>query len=95
MTNEYFKIEWIIELISEQKPERTDLIQQLNRIGKRTWERQAYIYFVSGFEPNQDGSEWQFEESIVLHHESGGTIVLDVLKDGRIGGIEFLSQITD
>ncbi len=95
MKGKYFKIEWIIKLISEQEPERTDLFEQLNRIGEKSWPRQAYINFVSTEKPNQVGSEWQFKESIVLEHENEGTIVLDILKDGRIGGIEFLSQIPD
>jgi hypothetical protein len=48
---------------------------------------------VNSEKPNQKGSEWQFDENIILEHETEGTIVLDVLKDGRIGGIEFVSQI--
>ena len=93
MKDEYFKIEWIIDLISEQEPERKDLVEQLNTIEIRSWIRQPYIHFVSGHNPNQEGSEWQFEENIVLEHETEGTIVLDILKDGRIGGIELVSQI--
>ncbi|GAA0875786.1 hypothetical protein GCM10009118_21950 [Wandonia haliotis] len=90
-----FHIEQIIELIKEQEPDRLDLIAELEKSERKKWIRQPYIYFVSGEGPNQPGSEWQFDESIVLEHETEGTIVLDILKDGRIGGIEFLSQIRD
>lgn len=90
-----FHIEQIIELIKEQEPDRLDLIAELEKSERKKWIRQPYIYFVSGERPNQPGSEWQFDESIVLEHETEGTIVLDILKDGRIGGIEFLSQIRD
>lgn len=90
-----FHIEQIIELIKEQEPERLDLIEQLEISEKKKWIRQPYIHFVSAERPNQLGSEWQFEENIVLEHETEGTIVLDVLKDGRIGGVEFVSQIRD
>ncbi len=93
MKDEYFKIEWIIDLISEQEPERKDLIEQLNKVEIKSWVGQPYIHFVSGQNPNQEGSEWQFEENIVLEHETEGTIVLDILKDGRVGGIEQLNQI--
>ena len=93
MTEPYFKIEWIITLIKEQEPERTDLIKQLQDSEKKEWIRQSYIRFVSRERPNLSGSEWQFEENIVLEHDTEGTIVLDILKDGRIGGIEFVSQI--
>ena len=90
-----FHIEQIIELIKVQKPERHDLVKQLEKSERKKWIRQPYIQFVSAERPNQTGSEWQFDENIVLEHKTEGTIVLDVLKDGRIGGIEFLSQIKD
>lgn len=93
MTQGYFDIEWIIDLIREQEPHRTDLIEQLNKSEVRGWIRQPCVRFVSGENANQPGAEWQFEENIVLENETEGTIVLDVLKDGRIGGIEFISQI--
>jgi uncharacterized protein YuzE len=93
MTEPYFKIEWIITLIKEQEPDRLDLIEQLHKSEKKKWIRQPYISFISGERPNLPGSEWQFKENVVLEHETEGTIVLDILKDGRIGGIEFVLQI--
>lgn len=93
MTETNFKIEWVINLIKEQEPERIDLVEQLQESNRKVWIRQPYIRFVSGVRPNLPGSEWQFEENIVLEHDTEGTIVLDVLKDGRIGRIEFVSQI--
>lgn len=93
MTEPYFKIEWIINLIKEQEPERIDLIEQLQKSERKEWIRQPFIRFASGERPNLPGSEWQFEENVVLEHDTEGTIVLDILKDGRIGGIEFVSQI--
>lgn len=95
MPESYFHIEQIIELIKEQHPNRHDWIEQLEKSNKKSWVRRAYVSFVSSERPNQPGSEWQFDENIVLEHQTEGTIVLDVLKDGRIGGIEFLSQIRD
>jgi uncharacterized protein YuzE len=95
MKETYFNIEQIIELIKEQEPERLDLIEQLKKSDKKNWIRQPYVRFVSSQKPNQPGSEWQFDENIVLEDEVEGAIVLDILKDGRIGGIEFVSQIRD
>jgi hypothetical protein len=93
MQEPYFDIEIIIELIKEQAPESLDLINQLKKSEKQKWIRQPYVRFVSAERPNQLGSEWQFDDSIVLEHKTEGTIVLDVLKDGRIGGIEFVKYI--
>ncbi len=93
MIEPYFDIKWIIEMIKEQEPDRVDLIDQLKKSERKKWIRQPYINFVSGERPNQLGSEWQIDENIVLEHETEGTIALDILKDGRIGGIEFINQI--
>ena len=95
MQKSAFHIEQIIAFIKQQAPDRLDLIEELEQSDRKTWIKQPYIYFVSAERPNQPGSEWQFAENIVLEHETEGTIVLDVLKDGRIGGIEFVNQITN
>ncbi|WP_276371467.1 hypothetical protein [Chryseolinea sp. H1M3-3] len=93
MMEGYFDIEWIVELIKEQVPDRLYLIEQLRKSGIKGWIRQPYVRFVSAENANQPGSIWQFYENVVLEHKTEGTIVLDILKDGRIGGIEFVSQI--
>lgn len=93
MSDSYFDIAWIIELLKEQEPDRTDLIEHLEKSTRRKWIRQPYILLVSAEEPNKPGSEGQIAECLALEHEKEGTIVLDILKDGRIRGIEFVSQI--
>ncbi len=89
----YFKKEWLIELLKEQKPKREDLILQLEEMTVSEWIKKPYIRFVNGENANQKGAEWQFDENIVLEHKTEGTIVLDILKDGRIGGIELLNEL--
>lgn len=91
--NGYFEIELIIELIKEQEPERLDLIKELEKSKIRRWIRQPYVSFVSSENANEPGAQWQFKENVVLEHDGEGTIVLDILQDGRIGGIEFVNQI--
>ncbi|KXX71065.1 hypothetical protein [Flammeovirga sp. SJP92] len=93
MQKQEFYIEQIIALVREQEPERLDVIEKLEKSEKKKWIRQPYIYFVEAENPNQEDSEWQFDENIVLECETEGTIVLDILKDGRIGGIEFVSLL--
>lgn len=94
MIEGYFDITWIIDLIKEQEPGRIDLVEQLEKSEIRGWIRQPYVRFVSDENAKQPGAEWQFEGNLVLEHETEGTIVLDILKDGRIGGIEFIDQIS-
>lgn len=93
MSKPEFHINQIIDLVRAQEPSRLDIIAALEKVERKSWIRQAYIHFVSAERANKPGSEWQFDENLVLEHDTEGTIVLDLLKDGRIGGIEFLSQI--
>lgn len=54
---------------------------------------ETYVYFVAPDRANQAGAEWQFSHNVVLESTPYGQVVLDVLRDGRIGGIEFLDQV--
>ncbi|OHX66659.1 hypothetical protein [Flammeovirga pacifica] len=83
----------LVKLLKEQEPQRLDLVFHLEKLTTRKWELQPYIQIVSDDKANEPGSEWQFDENIVLEDNEQGTIVLDILKDGRIGGIEFLDLI--
>ena len=38
-------------------------------------------------------NEWQFGENVVLEKENKDDIILDVLRDGQIGCIEFIDLI--
>ena len=89
----YFKKEWLIDLLKEQKTKREDLILQLEKMDKTQWIKQPYIRFVNSKNANQKGAQWQFKENIVLEHKTQGTIVLDILKDGSIGGFELLNEL--
>lgn len=56
-------------------------------------EGEAYIHFVDPTSPNTPDSEWQFERNVSLRHPDHGHLVLDVLRDGRIGGVEFIDRL--
>jgi len=89
----YFKKKWLIDLLENQNPTQTNLITQLKEMKAKRWLKQPYIRFVNNENANQKGAEWQFEDNIVLEHKTEGTIVLDILKDGRIGGFELLNEL--
>jgi len=86
-------IEKIIELVKEQEPERPDLISALQNCKSGHWTRQGYYQYVNSRNANQPNSDWQHAESIVIEQKSKGDIIIDILKDGRIGGIEFIDLI--
>ena len=57
------------------------------------WESRAYVSYVSRSRPNQPDADWQFQTNVVLKHTELGTVVLDVLKGSRLGGIELVDRI--
>ena len=81
---------WLVELAKDQGPE---LVKALTQCTKALVVSAAYISFVPADAPNQPGSEWQFDINVILEDPERGSIVLDLLKDGRVGGVEFLSQL--
>jgi hypothetical protein len=86
-------IKEIIELVRQQEPNRQDIIIALTNSFSGHWESKAYYKFVVSKNANEKGAEWQFEENIVIESETLGTLVIDYLKDKRIGGIEFLKNL--
>jgi len=84
---------WLVQLAEEQAPERPWLSAALSKCTKGRWDSPAYLRFVESRNANQPGSEWQFEENIILEHPEHGDLVLDILKEYRIGGVEFLSRV--
>ena len=55
-------------------------------------EKQSLHAFVAPIRPNQIESKWQHDRCVVLEDELEGTIVIDVLKENEIDGIEFFNS---
>ncbi len=77
---------WLVQLAKDQYPDYKWLHESLEGCTKI----KSGCYFVDPKKPNEPGSEWQFKESITLVHPEKEEVVLDILKDGRVGSIEFL-----
>ena len=90
---EIYNPQWLVDLAKDQIPNKPEIIEALSNCVKAKHESRAYIYFVNGENPNLPNSEWQFEENIILEDKKTGTIVLDVLKGNKIGGIELLKYL--
>lgn len=84
---------WLVELATNCHPEQTWLEEALSKCTRAAQVSDAYIYFVDPSDPNEPGSEWQFEQNIVLEHPTDGDLVLDILKGHRVGGVEFLQRL--
>lgn len=84
---------WLVELATEQHPDKTWLREALTRCTRCQPESRAYIHFVDPSRPNKPGSEWQFDTNLHLHSPSEGWIILDILDGHRVGGVEFVDKL--
>ena len=91
--SEGFEPQMLIEAVREQVPEFAWLPEALRQCGPGEWESPAYVGYVSRRNPNQHGSDWQFDTNVLLWHPTLGLVVLDILKGDRLGGIEFVDRI--
>jgi hypothetical protein len=51
-------------------------------------ESKAYVHFV-----NPASSDWQFHSNLQLESPTEGFVVLDILDNHRVGGVEFVDKI--
>ena len=92
---EPFDPTWLADAAEAQlpgNPEIAHAIRDCHRCFKRSV---AGWYFVDPSNANRPGAAWQFARNICIDGGDYGQLVLDVLKDGRIGGVEFLDRIAD
>lgn len=82
---------WLVTLLQEQLPDKIEIIDALQNCTRGVWQQKNYIYFVSPKNADLPGSEWQFKENLIVEDETRGMVVIDLLKDGRIGGIHFVN----
>ncbi len=84
---------WLVEAAEKYKSEYPWLPSALAECIKAKRESKFYTAFVNQKNPNKPGSEWQFETNIILEETAEGEVVLDILQNNRVGGVEFLSKL--
>ncbi len=75
-------------LVAAAQAQRPDLAAALARCTAGRRESRAYVHFV-----DPSGPEWIVVETVRLDDRRLGTVAVDVLRDGRIGGVEFLRHV--
>ena len=78
---------WLVDLAKKEYTEEEWLHEALEKCTKKISvdDDPAMIYFVHPTMPSQG---WEYKESISLG--TNGSIVIDILKDGRVGSIELV-----
>ena len=86
---------WLVALARDQHPSETWLQTALARCTRCQRESKAYVRFVADRNANEPGSDWQFLTNLTLESAEEGFIVLDILVNNRVGGVEFVDKIDD
>ena len=84
---------WLVELARTTRPEFPWLAGALAICTRCRVESECYVRFVNPDGANQPGAEWQFKENLFLYDLTEGNLVVDILQDGRVGGIEFYDRL--
>lgn len=91
---------WITCAAKRALPSESWLHEALSRCTQAVVESPAYIHFVNPSDPNQPGSEWQFDSNINFSDPEEGELVVDILKEARpgegrrVGGVEFIAKLS-
>lgn len=75
---------WLVEAAKKQHPKETELHAALALCTQALGE-EPIIYFVDPHSP-----DWHVARDVRINDTPRGDVEIDILKDGRIGGIEFL-----
>ena len=84
---------WLVAHARRQWPDRPQLADAFAACTRARGAGSYQVRFVDPARPNQPGSPWQFDRNEILEDTQFGDVVVDVLKDGRIGGIEMLDLL--
>ena len=93
MLEKHIQLAELFALVKEQFPKEELFIKTLENCKGGYWRNEAFYQFVDATNANQPGSAWQFSKYFTLEHPEKGTIIIDWLKDDKIGGIEFFDLI--
>lgn len=91
--NKDINIQEVIDLIKTNMPKKSSIQKVLENVKNGQWESKTYYKFIDSTHANKPGAEWQFKENMIVEHPTLGTIVLDILTEDRLGGIEFVKFI--
>ena len=86
-----------MDIAKKEYPKKSWLHRELRNCTNRlvVSDDPAMIYFVTPQNANQLGSEWQHEECIESESYEKGSIVVDILKNHKIGAIELIWLIKE
>ena len=83
----------LMKLAEEQFPEQSWLVESLSLCVKVADDGNGTYFYFTPREAASDGqTEWEFQKNISLRDPNFGELILDVLQNNRIGGIDFIEK---
>lgn len=73
-------------IVKELPNKYSNLIDKFKCVKKEIWDKDSYCYFI---EP----TNWKHKECINFNHSEYGWIVIDILENDVIGGVEFVDRL--
>ena len=87
-----FEPDYLIRLLHAQYPQRTDVLRALQLCSGGHWESSDYIYFLRSHVSDQLNLDSLVVEKLVLEDQSERNIILEMVADGRIAGIGYVTR---
>jgi len=84
---------WLVELAQLLLPNEAWLAEALAECTQYYQDGPSYLYFIDRDAAPNRNSEWAFERNIILRHPTRGEVVLDILKNKKVGGVELLNLV--
>lgn len=86
-----FEPDHLIRLLHAQYPQRTDILRALQLCSGEYWENNEYIYFLRSRLSDQQNKEGDVVEKLTLEDHPERSIVLEMVADGRIARIGYVT----
>ena len=83
---------WLIYLIRTQHPAEQEIVTALKNCTRWRRDDEGYFFFLGTNETGASGDRLTVSRCIELCSEDEGQLILDVLADGRLLGIQFLDR---
>lgn len=87
-----FDPSWLVALAEKQWSQEPGFAEALKQCTAGWWHDASFIYFTPFFYPYKSHIPWLISRSVFLKDATRGILVLQLLHDGRIGGIEFMQK---
>jgi hypothetical protein len=83
---------WLVELAEKQWADEPFIAEALKQCTEGWWDDPGFIYFTDFFYPRDFCLPWFKKQGYFMKHETKGIVQLDMLRNGKIGGIQFLRK---